>query len=94
MARPAESHIRKALTKVLSPQSIRARASALGVVKRRRKIDSSRSCARWCSGPTVEPCEHWQVCGALTTGKRGAAHQRALRERRRRLPSGPAAPAR
>jgi hypothetical protein len=39
MARTAESHIRNALTRVLSPQSIRARASALGVVKRRRKID-------------------------------------------------------
>jgi len=39
MARTAQSHIRNALTRVLSPQSIRARASALGVVKRRRKID-------------------------------------------------------
>lgn len=39
MTRSGGSHIRGALTSILSPQLIRARAARLGVVKRRRKID-------------------------------------------------------
>jgi putative transposase len=39
MARATASHIRAALTSLMSPQLIRARAARLGVVKRRRKVD-------------------------------------------------------
>ena len=39
MTRPVKSHIRDALTSVLSPQFIRHHAAALGAVKRRRKVD-------------------------------------------------------
>ena len=39
MTRPTESHIRDALTSLISPQLIRRRAWTLGVVKRRRRVD-------------------------------------------------------
>ena len=39
MAQGQASHIRAALTSLLSPQLIRRRAAALGAVKRRRKVD-------------------------------------------------------
>jgi hypothetical protein len=39
MARSKESHIRSALTSVLSARRIARRARELGVVKRRRKVD-------------------------------------------------------
>ena len=39
MARAPGSHIRNALTSILSPQLIRGMAARLGVVKRRRKVD-------------------------------------------------------
>ncbi len=39
MAQHRESHIRRELTRLISPQLIRARARKLGAVKRRRKVD-------------------------------------------------------
>lgn len=39
MARRRQSHIRREVTSLISPQLIRARAKKLGVVKRRRKVD-------------------------------------------------------
>ena len=39
MTRRVRSHIREALTRVFSPQFIRHHASALGAVRRRRKVD-------------------------------------------------------
>lgn len=39
MAQRRESHIRRELTRLISPQLIRARARKLGAVKRRRKVD-------------------------------------------------------
>lgn len=39
MAQQRESHIRRELTRLISPQLIRARARKLGAVKRRRKVD-------------------------------------------------------
>lgn len=39
MTQKVRSHIREALTSVFSPQLSRHHASALGAVKRRRKVD-------------------------------------------------------
>jgi hypothetical protein len=39
MAQQRQSHVRREMTRLISPQLVRARARKLGVVKRRRKVD-------------------------------------------------------